>query len=135
LAYAGYDVPEVQVRIRDWFRNAGGGGDGERILFGGKVPRGEHLARYEEVDLALDPFPYSGSTTTVEALWMGVPVITLPGRSFAGRHSLSHLSVVGLTELVARDPDDYVAIACRLAGDLDRLAALRVGLRQRVAAS
>ena len=66
---------------------------------------------------------------------MGNPVVTLPGQTFAGRHSLSHLSVVGLTETIARDEDEYVAVVRRLAADRDRLAVLRSGLRERVAAS
>ena len=85
--------------------------------------------------MALDPFPYNGGLTTCEALWMGVPVVTCPGETFASRHSLSHLSNVGLTETIARDLDEYVEIAAGLAGDLPRLAAMRAGLRERMAAS
>ena len=66
---------------------------------------------------------------------MGVPVVTCPGKTFAGRHSLSHLSNLGLTETIARDLDEYVELAVSLACDLPRLAALRAGLRQRMAAS
>jgi predicted O-linked N-acetylglucosamine transferase (SPINDLY family) len=66
---------------------------------------------------------------------MGVPVVTLPGRSFAGRHSQSFLATIGLSDTIAADADGYVAIATGLAADLDRLAALRAGLRERVAAS
>jgi predicted O-linked N-acetylglucosamine transferase (SPINDLY family) len=95
----------------------------------------EYLASYCQVDVALDPFPFSGSATTCEALWMGVPVVTSPGETFASRHTLSHLSNVGLTETIARDLDEYVELAVSLAGDLPRLAALRAGLRQRMAAS
>ena len=91
--------------------------------------------RITQVDVALDPFPFSGSATTCEALWMGVPVVTCPGETFASRHSLSHLSNVGLTETIARDLDEYVELAVSLAGDLPRLAVLRAGLRQRMAAS
>ncbi len=83
------------------------------------------LAEYNRLDLVLDPFPYSGGITTCEALWMGVPVITLPGKTFAGRHSLSHLSNVGLTETVARDVTDYAELAVRFAHDLPRLAKWR----------
>jgi predicted O-linked N-acetylglucosamine transferase (SPINDLY family) len=95
----------------------------------------EYLATYRQVDVVLDPFPFSGSATTCDALWMGVPVVTCPGETFASRHSLSHLCNVGLTELVAHDLDEYVELAVSLAGDLPRLAALRSGLRQRMAAS
>ncbi len=133
FAYAGYEMPEVQTRIRGWFAEAGIAG--ERLLFEGRLPRTELLRRYASIDLALDPFPYSGGLTTCEALWMGVPVVTLPGQSFAGRHAFSHLSVVGLTETIARDADDYLSIIRSLAADRDRLAALRAGLRKRVAQS
>ena len=95
----------------------------------------EYLATYHQVDIVLDSFPFSGSTTTCEALWMGVPVVTCPGETFASRHSLSHLTNVGLTETIAHDLDEYVELAVSLAGDLPRLAALRAGLRQRMAAS
>jgi predicted O-linked N-acetylglucosamine transferase (SPINDLY family) len=74
--------------------------------------------------------------TTIDALWMGVPVVTLPGDTFAGRHALSHLAAVGLAgELVARDPDDYAQRAADLVQDPGRLAGLRAGLRGRVARS
>ena len=77
------------------------------------------------MDVALDPFPFSGSLTTCDALWMGVPVVTCPTETFAGRHSLTHLANLGLTELVAADFSDYVRRAVDLARDLPRLAALR----------
>ncbi len=94
-----------------------------------------YFAAYRQVDIALDPFPFGGGVTTCDALWMGVPVVVCPGETFAGRHSLSHLSNAGLTETIARDLDQYVEIAAALAGDLPRLAVLRAGLRERVAAS
>jgi predicted O-linked N-acetylglucosamine transferase (SPINDLY family) len=109
--------------------------DPARLQFLGPSRHSELLAEYHRIDLALDPFPYGGGLTTCEALWMGVPVITCPGETFAGRHSLSHLSNVGLTETIARDLDEYVELAVVLAGDLPRLAALRAGLRDRMAAS
>jgi len=99
------------------------------------LPYLEYLSRYEGIDVVLDPFPFSGGTITCDALWMGVPVVTLPGRTFASRHSASHLSVAGLAELVARDADDYVAILGRLNADRRRLGDLRATLRGRVAAS
>ena len=78
--------------------------------------------------MALDPFPFSGSTITCESLWMGVPVITCPGETFASRHSLSHLSNVGLTETIARDLDEYVELAVSLAGDQRAIDSVAVGL-------
>jgi protein O-GlcNAc transferase len=95
----------------------------------------DYLDTYHRVDVTLDPFPFSGGTTTCESLWMGVPVVTLPGRTFAGRHSLSHLSNLGLTETVAGSPGEYAALAVSLAGDPRRLSALRAELRPRVSAS
>ena len=95
----------------------------------------DYLATYHQVDVALDPFPFSGSTITCESLWMGVSVVTCPGETFASRHSLSHLSNIGLTETIARDLDEYVALAISLAADQARLLALRSGLRERMAAS
>src|SRR5262249_31553649 len=84
---------------------------------------------------ALDPFPFSGSTVTCDALWMGLPVITCPQATFASRHSLTHLSNIGLTETIARDLDHYVELAVSLAADLPRLAGMRSSLRERMAAS
>lgn len=93
------------------------------------------MASYNENDICLDSFPYSGGVTTCEALWMGVPVVTLPGNRFESRHSFSHLSNAGLTETTARDLDDYVRIAIELAADLPRLSDMRLNLRPRMAAS
>lgn len=93
------------------------------------------MARYGEIDLALDSFPYSGGLTTCEALWMGVPVVTFPGNRIASRHSTAHLRTVGLADLIAVDVDDYVQRAIDLARDPSGLAALRRGIRPRMAAS
>lgn len=133
LQYRGFDDPRTQQQLRDGF--AGHGVDASRVDFRGAVRNQELLPQYHGIDIALDPFPYSGGLTTCEALWMGVPVITCPGRTFASRHSLSHLSNAGLAELVARDREDYVAKAAALAQDLPRLADLRAGMRERVARS
>jgi predicted O-linked N-acetylglucosamine transferase (SPINDLY family) len=108
---------------------------GDRLEFQGHSPLGEYLAAYNQIDVALDPFPHNGGLTTCDCLWMGVPVVTSPGETFAGRQSLSHLSTVGLTETIAGNLEEYVDVALRLAHDLPRLAALRAGLRQQVAQS
>ncbi|MBL8386269.1 MAG: tetratricopeptide repeat protein [Burkholderiales bacterium] len=93
------------------------------------------LAEYRQIDIALDPFPYNGGTTTCDALWMGVPVVTLAGDRFCGRMGVSLLHRVGLPDLVAADADAYVRIAAALAADPARLDDLRAGLRARMAAS
>ena len=128
-----YADPETRARYAGLFAQAGIGED--RLILEGPSPHAELLGSYGRVDIALDPIPYSGGLTTLESLWMGVPVVTLPGETFASRHSASHLANAGLPELVASDADDYVAIALRLASDLDALAALRANLRPRMAAS
>jgi predicted O-linked N-acetylglucosamine transferase (SPINDLY family) len=133
LKFKGWDDCGVARRFAEMF--AVHAIDPGRLEFLGHSPRAELLAEYSRIDLALDPFPYNGGLTTCEALWMGVPVVTCPGETFASRHSLSHLSNVGLAETIAHDLDEYVKLAVALANDLPRLAALRAGLRQRMAAS
>lgn len=128
------DDPATAERLRALLGAAGIGPN--RLVLEGGSGHAAHLAAYGRIDIALDPFPYSGGMTTLEALWMGVPVVTLTGATFAGRHSTSHLSVAGLSELcVAASPDAYVAKAIALAADLDALAALRGTLRDRMEAS
>jgi predicted O-linked N-acetylglucosamine transferase (SPINDLY family) len=133
LKYMGLDDPAVDCRLRDLF--AAGGVGPERVELRGGSAHAEHVAAYRDIDIALDPFPYAGVMTTCDALWMGVPVVTLPGATFASRHGLGLLSVVGLAELAARDVEGYVALAADLARDPERLADLREGLRGRVARS
>jgi len=106
-----------------------------RVALRGGSPHRDLLDQYNDVDVVLDPFPYSGGLTTCEALWMGVPTLTMPGEIFAARHSASHLSNVGLTDWIARDREDYIARAVNLADDLPALAELRTGLRRRMKAS
>lgn len=101
-----------------------------RIELMGKIYGLEaHLEIYSKVDIGLDSFPYNGTTTTCEALWMGVPVITLAMKHHAGRVGLSLLSAVGLEAFVAETVEDYVAIAKNISSDIDGLSSLRTGLR------
>jgi len=105
------------------------------ILRGRSDELGAHLEGYRDVDIALDPFPFTGSTTTFESLWMGVPVVTLAGDHMAARWGASILRAAGLDELITDSQAAYVATATALAGDRSRLAGLRSTLRERVAAS
>lgn len=106
-----------------------------RVTLRGASDHRTHLTAYTEVDIALDPFPYSGGLSTCEALWMGVPTVTLPGPGFASRHTLSHQENAGLSGWAAASPPEYVALAAQRASNLGELAALRAGLRRRVLAS
>jgi predicted O-linked N-acetylglucosamine transferase (SPINDLY family) len=90
---------------------------------------------YQQMDIALDPFPYNGGTTSCDAIWMGVPVISLAGNLAVSRAGLSILSNIGLPELVARSEEEYIQIAKDLAGDLPRLSQLRGSLRAKMTAS
>lgn len=109
--------------------------DGQLELLGPLATQAEHMAVYGQVDIALDTFPYNGTTTTCEAMWMGIPVITLGGSRHAGRVGVSLLSQVGLEDLIATSLDDYVQRATALANDIDALAMLRVSLRHRMLTS
>lgn len=126
------DAPTA-VRFLDSFVKQGI--DPSRIETRGSSPHRAFLASYNEIDIVLDPFPYSGGLTTCEALWMGVPTVTLPGETFASRHSASHLSNAGYADWVARDLADYKAKAVARAGDLDGLVVLRKAMRAQVRAS
>ena len=108
----------------------------ERVMLAGKIQdRESHLATYGEVDIVLDTFPYPGTTTTCEALWMGVPTVTLQGETMLGRVGASLLTCAGLREWVAWSEDEYVELAVRYAKDIEGLARLRAGLREQVAAT
>jgi protein O-GlcNAc transferase len=130
LAYKKLNDPVVAARLRRRFAEAGIGE--ERVVIEGSTPHWQLLNRYNDVDIGLDSRPYSGGLTTLEAMWMGVPVVTVPGRTFAGRHSLTHLTNAGFPELVAEDEDDYVRLAAELARDRAALAELRRSLRPRM---
>ena len=107
----------------------------DRVDLLGYSPHAELLAYYAQVDVALDPFPYCGGWSTCEALWMGVPVITLAGASFLSHIGAGLLLSVGLPEMIARSPEEYVELAVGLSRNVDRLSGLRESLRARMAAS
>lgn len=109
--------------------------DPQRLIFEGKASHVEFLDTYNRIDIALDTFPYSGGLTTCEALWMGVPTVTVLGNTFAGRHAATHLRTAGYPDVVAATTDDLIEKAVMLAGDLDNLASLRAAIRNQVATS
>lgn len=117
----------AQERVRVSARNAGI--EPDRIEFSPRVPMAEYLRLYFRIDIGLDPFPYSGGTTTCDALWMGVPVVTLPGQTAASRGGAMLLSNLRLESLITQSSDQYVQTALELAGDQPRLKKLREILR------
>lgn len=133
LKYKGFDDPGIRQRLEGRLVDRGVRPD--RLILEGGGRHAEALATYGRIDLALDPFPYSGGLTTCESLWQGVPVLTLPGATFAGRHSMSYLRAVGLDEMVASDPSDYVRRAVDVVSSPSPLAELRAAMRARMEAS
>ena len=123
--------PGTSERCAGWFRDGGLEADRVSVARWTDTCR-KHRNMYRQVDVALDTFPYHGTTTTCEALWMGVPVVTLAGAVHAARVGVSLLTAVGLEALVADEPDAYVEKAVELAGDPYRRAELRGTLRQRL---
>jgi len=126
--------PAVREKTRQRFISCGIAP--ERLLMSGALAsRDDHLAEYNKVDIALDTFPYTGVTTSVEALWMGVPVLSMRGDRFITRTAGSIAHNAGLPDWISTDKDDYAAKATEFTSNLERLAALRAGLRQQVIAS
>ena len=123
----------IATWMRDAFATAGIAP--ERIELRGASRHRAFMAEYNDIDIALDPFPYSSGLTTCEALWMGVPTVVHAGEIFAARHSLSHMCNVGLSDWAASCPAAYAALAVAKAAGISALAALRAGLRARVKAS
>jgi predicted O-linked N-acetylglucosamine transferase (SPINDLY family) len=121
---------ETANRFRADF--AAHGIDAQRIEMRGSSGHRAFMGQYGDVDIVLDPFPYSGGLTTCESLWMGVPTIALSGEIFASRHSTSHLSNAGLADWVTASTEEYVQMAVARASDLHALAALRARLREQV---
>jgi predicted O-linked N-acetylglucosamine transferase (SPINDLY family) len=133
LKWKSYSQPSVRARLLREFKAEGI--EADRIDLRLKSPHTELLAEYGDIDIALDTFPFSGGLTSCEALWMGVPVITLPRDRPVSRQTLGFLQAIGHAELSAANEDDYVRIAADLAADSDRRAALRTRLRPDMAAS
>ena len=128
------DKEGIREHLRERF--AAHGFPGDRLELRGASAHPDMLAEYGEIDIALDPFPFNGGMTTLEALWMGVPVLTLAGgHGVVARQTVSALENLQLTELAFPDVDAYIRGAITLAGDLDRLTDLRQSLRPRMAAS
>lgn len=107
----------------------------DRIEFFGKQPWAQYVGTYGRIDIGLDPFPWGGGITTCDAIWMGVPVVTLAGQTAVGRGGKSILTNIGVPELIAQTPEQYVQIATALANDIPRLTELRSSLRQRMKSS
>ena len=130
----GFSEERVRAHFAGLFEREGGGDDRVELRpwTSGFL---DHLSFLGEIDIALDPVPYGGVTTTCEALWMGVPVVTLAGDRMAGRYSMSLLSSVGFAEGIAADEADYVARAAMLASDIGRLREIRASLRAQASAS
>ncbi len=116
-------------------RFASHGINAERLILEGNAPRADLLASYQRVDIALDPFPYPGGTTSVESLWMAVPVLTLRGECFLSHVGESIAHNAGLSDWIAADADNYVDKAIAFVSDLNELAKLRISLREQVLAS
>jgi tetratricopeptide (TPR) repeat protein len=124
---------DSQALLRGWFLEDGIAP--ERIEFEGQSPPGEYLAAYNRIDIALDPFPYNGGTTTLDALWMGVPVVTLAGRLAVQRAGASILAAAGWPDLITQTPEQYVKTALFLASAISEEPELRADIRKALMAS
>jgi len=133
LVAAGLHEGSGRKRLRHFFSSKGI--EPGRLEFRERKSLPQYFALHNEVDLMLDSFPFTGHTISCHALWMGVPVVTLAGDRHCARMVASVLTNLGLPELIARTPDEYVKIASELAADLPRLAELRFTLRERMRAS
>ncbi|TFW07014.1 methyltransferase type 11 [Oxalobacteraceae bacterium OM1] len=127
-----HDEP-LQAKVRAAFAERGI--DPARIELRGASFHADVLKQYADIDIALDPFPFTGGLTSCEALWMGVPVVTWPQSRVVSRQTFAFLSQIGLAELAATDAEEYVRIAAGLAADIQRLAGLRAGMRDRMRSS
>lgn len=133
LKWRTFQDPGMREALRGTFAKLGIAPD--RIELRGASFHADLLKEYADVDIALDPFPFTGGLTSCEALWMGVPVVTWPQSRVVSRQTHAFLSAIGLCELSAKDADDYIRIAVGLAKGHKRLAALRSSLRDKMLAS
>jgi len=134
MVYGGLGEASTQEAIYKILESGGLSRDQVELI--GETNQLKLLEAYaERVDLALDPFPYSGGVTTLEAMWMGVPTITFAGDTFAGRHSASHLTAAGLADFCTNSVEAYIDLAVEWTQRPKELASLRAGLRDKVAAS
>jgi protein O-GlcNAc transferase len=133
LKYHGLEKEMMRGHLERWFRE-----DGiphERLQFEGAVPAREYLEAFRNIDIELDPFPYNGGSTTLDALWMGVPVVTLSGRLAVQCTGTSVLTTLGLPDLVAKTPEQYLNVALRLAVMVANMPNLRQDVRQSMLSS
>lgn len=140
-------LPETRLRVQnkqmhsEWTRNdllqrmAKAGIAPQRVCLVGSVPRGEYLAAHAQVDMILDTFPYTGGTTTCEAMWMGVPTLTMCSPGMLGRQGAGLLACVGLGDWIVNDAQDYVSAGVHRASNWPKLSDLRQGLRGQLLAS
>lgn len=128
LKYGGMETPALQNRYRKWFAEDGICGD--RLRFAGASRADEYLQTYGEIDIALDPFPYNGGSTTLDTLWMGVPIVTLTGRLAVQCSGAEMLHAIGLADSVAETPERYLEAALFLAGIVRAVPELRRNIRQ-----
>ncbi len=133
LKTGAFDDPQEVESYQHYLKSCGL--DVQRIVFQGGSPRQQYLECYHQVDFALDPFPFTGGTVSVEGLWMGVPVLTLKGQDLLSRSGENLLYNLGMDDWVAADADTYLALAIHWSENLSELARLRAGLRDRLQGS
>jgi predicted O-linked N-acetylglucosamine transferase (SPINDLY family) len=133
LKYGGMERPAMQNRYRAWFAQDGIAGD--RLRFDGESRADEYLKAYSEIDIALDPFPYCGGTTSMDTAWMGVPLVTLNGRLTVQRSTSGVLLAMGLADTIAETPEQYLRAALFLAETVPQVPGIRQNLRQALKSS
>jgi protein O-GlcNAc transferase len=132
LEIVGIEAPKFRVDVERRLTQAGI--PFQRVVLEPRKPENQFVL-YNRIDIALDPYPCNGGTTSMDTMWMGVPFVTLEGKHFVSRMGVTILTNAGLPELIAKNEDEYVRIAADLANDRERLKKMRHGLRERVKAS